>query len=172
MPMTRAEKTEHLGQVQAVFEAANTVYLVSLAGLKVNEVNSLRGSLREVGGGLRVVRNRLATRTLGAEAEALRPHFVGPTALAHHPTEPVALAKVLTKFAKEHPNLAIRAGFLEKREVVDADGVKTLSELPDLDGTRAMLAGLIATPATQLVRLLSTPATQLARVLQARSEKE
>jgi ribosomal protein L10 len=34
-----------------------------------------------------------------------------------------------------------------------------------------MLAGLIAAPATRLVRLLNTPGGQLARVLKAKSEK-
>ena len=172
MAMTRAQKTEHVGRIQATLEEANTVYLVSLAGLKVNEVNQLRASLREIGGGLRVVRNRLATRTLSGEAESLRSHFVGPTALAHHPVEPVSVAKVLTQFAKEHPSLDIKVGFLEKREIVDTEGVKAVSALPGLDGTRAMLLGVIAAPATKFVRLLVTPATQLARVLQARSEQE
>ena len=50
--------------------------------------------------------------------------------------------------------------------------MKELSDLPGLDGIRAMLAALIITPATQLVRLLKTPGEQVARVMQARSEQE
>jgi large subunit ribosomal protein L10 len=173
MAMTRARKVEHVEQVRATFDRANTLYLVDLCGLSVNEVNRLRTAVREVGGGMNVVRNRLAKLALeGDELETLREHLSGPTALVHHPREPVGMAKVLARFAKEHPALEIKAGFVERRQVVDEAGVKSIAELPGLEETRAMLLGVLSAPASKLVRLLATPGTQMARVIDARSEAQ
>jgi large subunit ribosomal protein L10 len=173
MAMSRARKESHIEEVRSTFDEANTLYLVDLAGLSVNEVNRLRAAIRETGGGMRVVRNRLTKRALDEEPRAsLREYLVGPTALVHHPSEPVTMAKALAAFAKEHPALGIKAGLVEGRQVVDEAGVKSIAKLPGLNETRAMLLALISTPATQLVRLLSTPGTQVARVLDAHREEQ
>jgi len=55
--------------------------------------------------------------------------------------------------------------------LVDAKGLAALADMPGLPELRGMLAGLIAAPATRLVRILNTPGGQLARVLKAKSEK-
>jgi large subunit ribosomal protein L10 len=83
----------------------------------------------------------------------------------------VALAKVLVDFAKDHPALAVKAGVVSGSEVLNAEGVKTLSTMPGLPELRARLLGLLQAPATQLVRLLGTPASQLARVVKAHQDK-
>jgi large subunit ribosomal protein L10 len=82
------------------------------------------------------------------------------------------LAKVLVDFAKEHPQLVVKAGVVSGSQMLDAEGVKALSTMPSLPELRAKLLGMLMAPATQLVRLLNTPASQLARVLKAHQEKE
>jgi large subunit ribosomal protein L10 len=173
MAMSRAHKESHIEAVRSTFDESNTLYLVDLAGLSVNEVNKLRAAIREAGGNMRVIRNRLARRALEEEPRAsLHPYLVGPTAVVHHPSEPVSAAKALATFAKDHPALGIKAGLVEGRQVVDEEGVKSIAKLPGLQETRAMLLGVLAAPASKLVRLLATPATQVARVLEARGETE
>ena len=46
-----------------------------------------------------------------------------------------------------------------------------LAKMPALNELRAQIAGVIAQPATKLVRMLAAPGQQLARVLGARKEQ-
>jgi large subunit ribosomal protein L10 len=66
--------------------------------------------------------------------------------------------------------MTVKAGVVQGN-LVDAKGLAALADLPGLTELRGMLAGVIAAPASRLVRLLSTPGSQLARVLKAKSEK-
>jgi large subunit ribosomal protein L10 len=173
MVMTRAQKDVQVGEIQEIFKEANSFFLVSLAGLSSNEINDLRASLRDKGARMRVVKNRLAKRaTADTPMSELEEMFVGPTALVYHQEEPITTAKSLMAFAKDHPNLQIKGGLVDRANALDADGVKAVSELPGLDETRAMLLSLINAPATKLVRLVNTPAQQIATVLERRSEGE
>lgn len=173
MPMTRAMKEQQVAEIRDLFGDANSLFLVDLTGLDANDINRLRATLRQSGARMRVVKNRLAKRAVeGGAAAGLEEWFRGPTAVVYHPTEPVATAKSLMDFAKDNPALEIKAGLIDRKDAVDADGVKTVSELPSLDEARAMLLSLFTTPMTKLVRLISTPGTQLARVMEERSKQD
>lgn len=166
MTRTRSQKEQLIGELDQILADANSVYLVSLAGLASNDVNRLRANLRKSGARMRVVKNRLARRAAqGKPSGELDAHFRGPTAIVYHPSDPVATAKGLVTFAKDHPLLVLKAGLLEQKQAVGPEGVKAVSELPGLPEIRAMFLGLLQAPAGQLVRLIGTPATQLARVI-------
>jgi large subunit ribosomal protein L10 len=104
--------------------------------------------------------------------EQLEKHFENTTGVAYTADDPVALAKVLMDFAKDHPALKVKAGVVSGSQVLDPDGVKALSTMPGLPELRSKLLGLLQAPASQLVRLLATPATQLAQVLKAHQDKQ
>src|SRR5204863_8344111 len=119
-----------------------------------------------------VVKNTLALRAATrTPLEKLGPQFANSTGVAYTGTDPVALAKTLVDFAKDHPALVVKGGLVSGSQMLDAEGVKALSTMPTLPELRAKLLGLMQAPAAQLVRLLSTPASQLARVLKAHQEK-
>ena len=83
----------------------------------------------------------------------------------------VAPAKLLREILREQgEKMTVKAGVVQGN-LVDANGLKALADLPGLLELRGMLAGIIASPATKLVRLLNTPGGQLARVLKAKSEQ-
>ena len=64
----------------------------------------------------KVLKNTLAKRALkGTPFEPLSEHFVGTTAVAYSGDDPVALAKVLTTFAKTAPALQIKAAVVQGR---------------------------------------------------------
>ncbi|MFN7967664.1 MAG: 50S ribosomal protein L10 [Acidobacteriota bacterium] len=171
MPKTRAQKEAQISQIDAVLTGANSLYLVSLSGLSSNDVNKLRATLRKEGARIRVVKNRLARRAAtGKPTEQLDSHFRGPTAIVYHPTDPVATAKGLVNFAKDHPLVVIKGGMVEQKQAVDAAGVKFVSSLPGLSEIRATLLALLQAPAGQLVRLLATPGTQVARVISEKAK--
>lgn len=172
MPMTRTMKSDQVDQIEALFSEQNSYFLVDLTGLGSNEINDLRALLRKEGARMRVVKNRLALRAIREHAaEGLSQWFRGPTAVVYHPDEPVTTAKKLIDFAKDHPALEIKAGLIDRRDTVDGEGVKAVSELPTIDGARAMLLSLFLSPMTQLVRLLATPGTQVARAIEERSKQ-
>jgi len=169
--VNRAEKIAAVERMHADFQKAPHVILTSFRGLSVNQANELRRKVGGVGGSYQVLQNRLAKRAaVGTTVEPLVDMLSGPCALALHESDPVQLAKVLAEFAKANPELELRGGVVDAREVVDAGGVKQLATLPGLPELRAQLLALIQTPATSLVRLLNTPGGQIARVVDARRE--
>ena len=171
--MNRTEKQTLVDSLHAEFKASPHAVLVDFRGLSVPAVTEFRRKVRASGSRYRVVKNTLALRAVkDTPLEKLGPKFEGTTGVAYTGTDPVALAKTLVDFAKEHPQLKVKAGMVGGSQMLDAEGVKALSTMPGLPELRAKLLGLMKAPASQLVRLLNTPAGQLARVLKAHQEKQ
>ncbi len=172
MVRTRSQKNQLVDEIRGVLDQANSLFLVSLAGLSSNDVNQLRAALRRKGARMRVVKNRLARRAAeGAPAGQLDRWFRGPTAVVYHGRDPVGMAKQLVDFAKDHPQLEVRAGLIDRSQVVSGKDAQAVAELPTLDEARARLLAVLIAPATQLVRVLNASSAQLVRVLDARAKK-
>jgi large subunit ribosomal protein L10 len=170
--MNRTEKEQLVAELHQEFAAAPHVVLVDFRGLSVPAATEFRRKIKAAGSRYRVVKNRLALRAAeGTPLEKLVAQFEGTTGIAWTGEDPVVLAKALVDFAKEHPALALKAGVVAGEQVLDAEGVKTLSTMPSLPELRSSLLGLLQAPATKLVRLLATPATQMAQVLKAHQDK-
>jgi large subunit ribosomal protein L10 len=170
--MNRTEKKQLIDELHKELASSPHAVLVDFRGLSVPAATEFRKRMRASGSRYRVVKNSLALRaSKGTALERLEAKFEGTTGIAYTGDDPVALAKVLMEFAKDHPALSVKAGVVSGSQVLDAAGVKSLSTMPGLPDLRARLLGLLQAPATQLVRLLGTPATQLARVVQAHQDK-
>jgi large subunit ribosomal protein L10 len=170
--VNRTDKTSVVESLSESFRGMPHVILTDYKGMTAGQSTDLRRKIRAVGGSYRVLKNRLARRgsegtAVGKIADKLR----GTCGLAGHPSDPVGLAKVLSDFAKDNPQLKLVACVVDAREVYGTDGIKQLATLPGLQELRAQLLALINTPATQLVRLVNTPAGQMARAIDARREK-
>ena len=171
--MNRAEKQVLIDELRTEFGSSPHAVLLDFKGLSVNAATEFRRKVRQAGSRYRVVKNSLAVRAvMGTPLEGLGPKFEGTTGVAYTGTDPVALAKVLVDFQKDHPALSLKGGIVSGTEMLDPEGIKALSTMPSLPELRARLLGLLQTPATTLVRLLNTPAGQLARVLKAHQDKE
>lgn len=171
--MQKAQKAELIDELHQEFGRSPHAILVDFRGLSVPAVTEFRRKVRLTGSRYRVVKNRLALRALkDTPLERLGPKFENTTGVAYTGSDPVALAKVLVDFAKEHPQLVVKAGVVSGSQILDAEGVKALSTMPSLPEVRARLLGLLQAPAVRLVRLLSVPGGQVARVLKAHAEKE
>jgi large subunit ribosomal protein L10 len=170
--MNRTEKQQLVEELHEELKAAPHVVLIDFTGLSVPAATEFRRKVRAANSKYRVVKNRLARRAAKDTSLAkLDTHLVGTTGIAWTQDDPVAMAKALVDFAKEFPAVKFKAGVVAGQDILDADGVKTLSAMPTLPELRSTLLGLMQAPATKLVRLLGTPATQMARVLDARREK-
>src|SRR5688572_21301909 len=171
--MNRTEKQELIDDLHQEFGQSPHAILVDFRGLSVPAVTEFRRKVRQSGSRYRVVKNTLALRAAkDTPLERLGEKFENTTGVAYTPGDPVALAKVLVDFAKDHPQLVVKGALVAGSQVLDAEGVKALSAMPSLPELRARLLGVLQAPASQLVRLLNTPASQLARVLKAHQEKQ
>ncbi len=171
--MNRTEKQELIDELHKELEASPHAVLLDFRGLDVPAVTEFRRKVKAAGSRYRVVKNSLALRAAkGTALERLKDRFEGTTGIAYTRNDPVALAKVLIDFAKDHPSLAVKMGVVSGDQVLDAAGVKTLSTMPGLPELRARLLGLLQAPAARLLRLLAAPAGQLAQVMRAHAEKE
>jgi len=137
-------KTERQAEVEtltAALKASPNVYVTDFTGLNVLSMTEFRRRLRAAGANYVVVKNTLAQRALAAnQIGGLDEHFRGPTGLVlSH--EPLAAAKVLTEFAKEHGDRpAVKMGRVDG-ETVTAAHVKRLGEIPPRDVLLAQMAG-------------------------------
>jgi large subunit ribosomal protein L10 len=170
--MNRAEKQELIDSLHREFAGSPHAILVDFRGLSVPAVTEFRRRMRRAGSRYRVVKNRLALRAIReTPLEKLSAQFENTTGVAYTGADPVALAKAMMDFAKEHPQLVVKAGLVSGSQVLDAEGVKTLSSMPSLSELRGRFLGLLQAPAAKLVRVLVAPATKLARVVKAYEEK-
>ena len=169
--MNRTEKTAAVTELQSELAKSKNAILFGFAGLKVPEVTELRRQVRGTRSRYLVVKNTLALRaTRGTPFDDVSRHFAGMTAVAFNQDDPVALAKVLTNFAKTNPNLVFKGALIEGRPVETSE-IKTIAELPTREQLVGRLLYLIQSPLTRLAHVLAGPVSNLARVLRAVAEK-
>jgi large subunit ribosomal protein L10 len=166
--VNRAEKAELVTHLQGVFSDAGVVVVAHYSGLTVAQMTVLRARMSEVGGNVKVTKNRLAKLALdGTVVAGIADYFAGPTAIAYS-EDPVAAPKIAAAFAKENEQFEILGGAMGET-LLDKNGVMALATLPSLDELRGKLVGMISTPATRIAGVLQAPAGQLARVMGAKA---
>lgn len=148
---TRAEKVKIVADLADKLGRAQSVILMDFRGLNVGQTQELRRSLREAGVEFRVVKNTLARRASQTVDITGRDEFegllVGPTAMAFGYEDPVAPARELAEFAKNHRQVTLKGGLVDGR-ALDEAGVKALAELPPREQLLARVAGGISGPLT------------------------
>lgn len=168
--MNREEKSAVVDRIRTSLDGAPSVILTDFCGLKVSETDELRSELRANEIRFEVVKNTLAQRAvMGTPMEGLNEHFRGNTAIVYHQEDPVAPARFITKFVKDHAKLKVKAGWLDGK-IIDGAGVEALSKLPGKDELRAQLLSVLVGTPTQFVRVLQAGPAAFARLLQARAD--
>jgi len=166
--MNRQEKEAEIGELQERFAKATAAVVTEYKGLTVAELSALRKELREVAGEYRVAKNTLIGLAIeGSPYLSLKDLLTGQNGLVIGYGDAIGLAKIVSRYAKEHEKFTIKGGVADGQFLVAA-GVETLAQLPSREILRAQLLGTLSRPATQLVGVLAAPAAQLARVLDAR----
>ena len=172
MALKLEDKKKFVKEMSAVAGESISVVAADYRGLSVAEMTELRRDARNAGVYLRVVKNTLARRAIeGTEFECMKETLRGPILLAFGKEDPGAAARVIKDFAKDHK--ALQAVSLSTGgQLLPAEDLATLANLPTLDQARAMLLGLMLAPMTKLVRTIAEPSAMLARTLSARGNEE
>ena len=170
--MPRPDKVAVVDEVSRRLSESTATVLTEYRGLSVDELAELRAKLRETDASYRVVKNTL-TRLAAQDAGVDIPHdiLIGPTAVTFCAGDPVAAAKVLRAFSKQHPELVIKGGVLDGR-VLDAAETTRLSELESRDELLARLAGMMQSIVAQPARLAQANLSKFARLLAALQDKK
>ena len=171
MAITKAQKQEMVADYVDKMTHSQAMILADYRGLTVARMTELRQKLRETDGVFQVVKNslfKLALEEAGFPFPA--EHMAGPVAVGYCLGEAPPMAKVLTDFAKEAPSLEIKGAILGTN-ILDAEGVKGLADLPPREVLLAQLLGAVQGPMSNLVSTLNAPLRELVQVLHARSEQ-
>jgi large subunit ribosomal protein L10 len=164
--MLRKNKETVVAETARLLSASEILYVSDYRGLTVSEMTHLRGELRRQGARVRVLKNTLTRRAaVVAQRDGIVPLLSGPTAITFCGDDPVGPAKVLMDFARTHPMLEVRGGFLQG-SLLDAAGVRSLSLLPPRDVLVSHVVGTLAAPITGLVTVLQGTLSGFVRALQ------
>jgi large subunit ribosomal protein L10 len=165
--MAREDKVAEVAEVRERLSGSVATLLTHYRGLSVKDMAQLRTELRASNAELRVVKNTLAKRAVAdAGIEGLDDLLEGPTSLVFCADDPVGPAKTLKKFAKDHPDLVIRGGYLDGA-VMDAAATNRLADLASREELLAKFAGLMQGALAGFARLLQAPLAHQARLIQA-----
>jgi large subunit ribosomal protein L10 len=167
----RPEKVAVVEEVRGKLSSSSAAILTEYRGLKVQDLATLRRSLREVGGEYRIYKNtlvRFAARDLGLDS--LQALLEGPTAITFVDGDAVSVAKALRDFARTNPSLVVKGGLLGS-SVLDAKSAAALADLPSREVLLSRIAGGLAAPMVQFAGLLQALPRNLAYGLKALIEK-
>jgi len=163
--VNREEKAAAVAALQDRFKQAKVTLLATSQGLSVAKMQQLRRALKQVGGEYKVAKNTFTRRALENTAyQRLENLLEGPTGLIFGYADPVAVAKVLVKFAEENDKLSIKGAVLDDK-VLEPATIGEFAKLPGREVLLAMLLGLLQAPAAQLLRTIQEPGARMARLL-------
>ena len=158
----RSEKQADLDKLKSELAKVSTVILTTFQGIKVDEDTKLRRAVQAAGGKYKVVKNTLAERAgAGTPAENLLKNLTGTNSIAYTEADPVALAKAITKVAKDVPAFQFKAGVVEGRVVSIAD-IRQLANLPSKDELISKIMFLLNAPAQRIAVALNALPRNLA----------
>jgi len=168
-----AEKKKIVDDLSARLSKSSIVILADYKGLDVATINSLRRKLRDGNIEFKVVKNSLLARASEeTDVNLIKDYFKGPSAVALGYDDPVAPAKILSEFAKDHEALEIKVGVLDGK-VLELNQIKALSVLPSREELLAkLLATLNAVPASFVRTLNEIPKKLLYVLLAVKEQKE
>src|SRR3989441_6131123 len=165
MAVTKAKKVEQVEKLGKELKSASSMVVATYSKLTVAQDYQLRKTLRGSGAKYRVVKNTLAERAAkGTKVEEVLKNLAGVTSIAYTTGDPVALAKALTKYAKDTPEFTFKAGVVEGR-VISIKEIESLAAMPSKDELMSKLLFLINAPAQRLVTAMNAVGRNLAVVV-------
>ena len=151
----KSEKQQDLDKLKTELAKVSTVILTTFQGITVENDTKLRRAVQAAGGKYQVVKNTLAELAgTGTPAEGVLKNLKGTNSIAYTNTDPVALAKALTKVAKEVPSFQFKSGVVEGRVISIAE-IQQLATMPSKDELISKIMFLLSAPAQRIAATLN-----------------
>ncbi len=168
--MDRAQKEKVVEELGQIFESSGVVVVAHYAGVTVAQMQDLRARMREVGGSVRVAKNKLAKIALeGKPAIKMGDLLTGMTVLAFS-EDPVAAAKVCEAYAKTNEKFVLLGGAMGSA-ILDPAGVKAVASMPSREELIASIVACLGAPASALAGAIGAPGSNIASILSTIEEK-
>jgi large subunit ribosomal protein L10 len=169
----RAEKAAQVEEITSRLRQSSTAVLADYRGMTVSQMQELRNRLRSDGVEMLVVKNTLARRAAEAAGYGgLKPELTGPIAMLFAHDDVSAPARILSEYIRANRRMVVRGGLLEG-QVIRAEIVAELADLPSREVLISRLLGAMQAPLANLASVLQAPLTKLARTMDAvREQKE
>jgi large subunit ribosomal protein L10 len=165
MAVSKAKKMEQVEKLSADLKSVSNMVVATYTKLTVAQDYELRKALRGAGAKYKVVKNTLAERAAqGTKVEQALKDLGGVTSIAYTSGDPVAMAKALTKYAKDTPEFTFKIGVVEGR-VISIKEIESLASMPSKEELMSKLLFLINAPAQRLVTVMNAAARDLAVVV-------
>jgi large subunit ribosomal protein L10 len=158
----KSEKQQDLDNLKTELAKVSTVILTTFQGITVEDDTKLRRAVQAAGGKYQVVKNTLAELAgTGTPAEGVLKNLQGTHSIAYTRTDPVALAKALTKIAKDVPAFQFKSGVVEGKVISIAE-IKQLAEMPSREELISKIMFLVNAPAQRIASALAALPRNLA----------
>jgi large subunit ribosomal protein L10 len=161
----RDDKRKDFDDLKKRIEENPNLFVTGFEKLTVSQDYELRKLVRNAGGDYKVVKNNVVHKAAeGTPAESLMADLKGMTSIAFTAKDPVALAKALTKYAKDNAQFTFKAGMVEGR-VIDLSAINDLANMPPKEAIYSKLLFLINASAQRLVTVIGGVGRNLAVVV-------
>jgi len=165
MPVTKARKKEQVEKLSVDLKNVSSAVVATYSKMTVAQDYELRKALRGAGAKYQVVKNTLAELAAkGTKIEEGLKNLTGVTSIAYTTGDPVAMAKALTKYAKDTPEFTFKVGVVEGR-VISIKEIEALASMPSKEEIYSKLLFLISSPAQRLVTVMNAVGRNLAVVV-------
>lgn len=170
--MSRAMKQAIVDQVAREIEPHDSGIVLAAGTLTVHETEHLRSTLRKEEVQVLFLRNRLAAVAFKKSGfEGLEGVLDGPCALAFGGEGALPIAKLLSGEAKKNDKIRLLGGFMDG-EVLDAEGVKVLSQMPGRKELQAMILQGFFGPVSEFCGSMNGLLTEVHGLIEALEAKQ
>jgi large subunit ribosomal protein L10 len=165
MPVTKAKKKEQVEKLSKDLKNVSNIVVATYTKMTVPQDYELRKVLRGAGAHYQVVKNTLAEKAAkGTKVEGALKDLSGVTSIAYTTGDPVAMAKALTKYAKDTPEFTFKVGVVEGK-VINIKEIEALATMPSKEELYSKLLFLLNAPAQRLVTAMGAVGRNLAVVV-------
>jgi large subunit ribosomal protein L10 len=172
--MDRKQKQLLREKTTARFEKSKAVLVAEYRGLTVEELTQLRVALRQASAEFRVVKNRIAKKSIALEfqeLEGLSKSLVGPVGLICSYGDSAQVTKAALNFEKDHPNFKVTAGHMEGAALSKTQ-LQSIADLPSKDVLLAQIIGTLVAPHKGILGVLNGVNRNLVQVINAIKDKK
>lgn len=156
------------------FKKSNALIVAEYRGLTVEQVTDLRVKLREASAEFKVLKNRVAKKSISEDVthlEGLAPQLKGPIGVVCAFGDTAQAMKTALEFEKNNPNFKVTAGHMEGA-VISKEEIKAIADLPSKEVLLAQIIGSLVAPHRGLLGVLNGVSRNLVQVINAIKDKK